>query len=83
MILPQVFLLRKINNLLKTYKDKLFMLIYGGNNMSIKNLSSQEYDILNKIAAKTEQSASGAVDICDYLTPEEIDVFINLLSKTN
>lgn len=31
--------------------------------MSIKNLSSQEYDILNKIAAKTEQSASGAVDI--------------------
>ena len=83
MILPQVFLLRRINNLLKTYKDKLFMLIYGGNNMSIKNLSSQEYDILNKIAAKTEQSASGAVDICDYLTPEEIDVFINLLSKTN
>ena len=70
MILPQVFLLRKINNLLKTYKDKLFMLIYGGNNMSIKKLSSQEYDILNKIAAKTEQSASGAVDICDYLTPE-------------
>lgn len=59
------------------------MLIYGGNNMSIKNLSSQEYDILNKIAAKTEQSASGAVDIYDYLTPEEIDVFINLLSKTN
>lgn len=51
--------------------------------MSIKNLSSQEYDILNKIAAKTEQSASGAVDIFDYLTPEEIDVFINLLSKTN
>lgn len=83
MILPQVFLLRRINNLLKTYKDKLFMLIYGGNNMSIKNLSSQEYDILNKIAAKTEQSASGAVDICDYLTPEEIDVFINLLSKAN
>ncbi|GEM_PF-2296653 len=50
--------------------------------MSIKNLSSQEYDILNKIADKTEL-ASGAVDICDYLTPEEIDVFINLLSKTN
>lgn len=58
------------------------MLIYGGNNMSIKNLSSQEYDILNKIADKTEL-ASGAVDIFDYLTPEEIDVFINLLSKTN
>lgn len=58
------------------------MLIYGGNNMSIKNLSSQEYDILNKIADKTEL-ASGAVDICDYLTPEEIDVFINFLSKTN
>ena len=58
------------------------MLIYGGNNMSIKNLSSQEYDILNKIADKTEL-ASWAVDICDYLTPEEIDVFINLLSKTN
>ena len=58
------------------------MSIYGGNNMSIKNLSSQEYDILNKIADKTEL-ASGSVDICDYLTPEEIDVFINLLSKTN
>ena len=84
--------------------------------MAIKKLSSQEYNILNKIATKTgmdcwfsikttkkcedyvwdleenkrlslssgiKQLASGVVDICDYLTPNEIDIFINLLGETN
>lgn len=84
--------------------------------MAIKKLSSQEYNILDKIATKTgmdcwfsikttkkgedyvwdleenkrlslssgiKQLASGVVDICDCLTPNEIDVFINLLGEAN